>query len=84
MKKLILTDYEYDVLQRVLKAVPPAQLTRILPECNGADLRFYRDLLTKVLHENRRFPDTDDGLNEAPANPPSAGKIWDETERRWI
>ena len=84
MKKLILNDYEYDVLQRVLKAVPPAQLTRVLPDCNGADLRFYRDLQTKVQHRNYRFPDTDDGMVEAPANPPSAGKIWDETERRWI
>ena len=67
MKKLILSDYEYDVLQRVLKALPPAQLPRILPDCNGADLRFYRDLQTKVQHKNYSFPDTDDigaGLQE--------------------
>lgn len=64
MKKLILSDYEYDVLQRVLKALPPAQLTRILPDCTGADLRFYRNLLTKALREDHSFPDTDDGLED--------------------
>lgn len=60
MKKLILTEEEYALLQKVLKTVPPAQLPRVLPDCSGVDLRFYRDLLTKVLRENRRFPDTDD------------------------
>lgn len=64
MKKLILTEYEYDVLKRVLKAVPPAHLTRLLPDCTGADIRFYRDLLTKVQHKNYRFPDTDDGMED--------------------
>lgn len=62
MKKLILSDYEYDVLKKVLEAVPPAQLTRVIPDCTGADLRFYRDLLSKVTHQDRSFPDTDDGM----------------------
>lgn len=61
MPKLILTNYEHDVLRRLLEAVPPAHLTRILPDCTGADLRFYRDLLTKVTRQDHRFPDTDDG-----------------------
>lgn len=60
MPKLVLTNHEFDVLQRILNAVPPAQLTRILPDCTGADLRFYRDLQSKAFRENRRFPDTDD------------------------
>ena len=64
MKKLILSDYEYDVLQKVLKALPPAQLTRVIQNCTGADLRFYRSLLTKALREDHRFPDTDDGMED--------------------
>lgn len=60
MKKLILNDRQYDVLQRLLRAIPPADLPRFIPEWTGVDMREYRELLTLVLRENRRFPDTDD------------------------
>lgn len=68
MKKLILNDREYGVLQQLLRAIPPAHLPQHIPYCNGVDLREYRSLLTKVLRENRHFPDTDDGMRTpAPA-----------------
>lgn len=62
MKKIILHNEEHSVLQRLLGAVPPAQLPRYIPDCTGVDLRFYRSLQTKVLREDRSFPDTDDGM----------------------
>lgn len=62
MKKIILRDEEYAMLQKVLRAVPPAQLPRILPNCDGGDLHYYRCLLTNVLQENYHFPKTDEGL----------------------
>lgn len=55
-KKIILSDGEYAVLCKVLRANPPAQV----PDFDGAELYYYRELLTKVLKEDRRFPDTDD------------------------
>ena len=55
-KKIILTDFEYETLCKVLRANPPAQV----PDLNGAELRAYRDVLTKILKEDHRFPDTDD------------------------
>jgi hypothetical protein len=48
MKKLILHNDEHSVLRRLLDAVPPAQLPRHIPDCTGADLRFYGSLLKKV------------------------------------
>lgn len=63
MKKIILSNEEYDVLQKLLRAVPVAQLTRLLPGCDGGDLHYYRGLLTKVLRENHYFPKTDDGMD---------------------
>lgn len=62
MKKIILHDEEYAVLQKLLRAVPVARLTRTIPDCDGVNLRFYRSLQTKVLREDRSFPDTDDGM----------------------
>lgn len=64
MKKLILHDEEYAVLQKVLQAIPVAHLTRLLPECDGGDIFFYRGLLKKVLHKDFSFPDTDDGMKQ--------------------
>lgn len=64
MKKLILRDQEYKILQQVLRAVPVANLPRLLPDCNGGDIHYYRCLLTKVLRKNHFFPDTDDGAME--------------------
>lgn len=64
MKKIILHDEEYAVLQKLLRAVPVARLTRTIPDCDGVNLRFYRSLQTKVLREDRSFPDTDDGMKQ--------------------
>lgn len=64
MKNIILRDEEYEILQRLLQAVPPAQLPRLLPDWNGGDMHYYRCLLTKVLHKNYHFPKTDDGMEE--------------------
>ena len=58
-KKIILKNQEYEVLQKVLEALPPAQLSRVLPNCTGADLYFYRGLLTAVLHKDFSFPNAD-------------------------
>ena len=55
-KKIILSDGEYAVLCKVLRANPPAQV----PDLDGGELRAYRDVLTKILKEDRRFPDTDE------------------------
>lgn len=55
-KKIILSDGEYAVLCKVLRMNPPAQV----PGLDGGELYYYRELLTKVLKEDRRFPDTDD------------------------
>lgn len=60
MKKIVLRDEEYELLQKLLRAVPPAQLPRLLPDWTGADMRYYRCLLTKVLHKDFSFPKTDD------------------------
>lgn len=62
MKKLILSDEEYELLQKILRAVPPAKLPRLLPDWNGVDMFHYRNLLTKVLHKNYRDRKTDDGM----------------------
>lgn len=62
MKKIILRDEEYEILQKVLRAVPPAQLPILLPEWTGVDMHYYRDLLTKVLQKDYHFPKTDEGL----------------------
>lgn len=64
MKKIILTDEEYELLQKILREIPPAKLPRFLSGYDGADMFYYRNLLTKVLRENRRFPDTDDGMEQ--------------------
>lgn len=64
MKKIILRDEEYALMQKLLRAVPPAQLPRLLPDCDGGDLHYYRCLLTKVLNRNYHFPDTDDGMEQ--------------------
>ena len=64
MKKLILSDDEYELLQRILREIPPAKLPRFLPGYDGADMFHYRNLLTKVLHKNFHFPKTDDGMEE--------------------
>ena len=64
MKKIMLRDEEYDILQKLLNAVPTAQLPRILPNCTGADMHYYRCLLTKILHKDCHFPKTDDGVEE--------------------
>ena len=61
-KTIILRDEEYTMLQKVLRAVPPAHLPRILPDWTGADMHYYRCLLTKVLNKNYHFPKTDDGM----------------------
>lgn len=63
MKKIILSDEEYAVLQKVLQAVPVAHLTRLLPKCDGGDIFYYRSLLKKVLHRDFSFRDTDDGMD---------------------
>lgn len=55
-KKLILSDGEYAVLQKLLQQNPPAQV----PNLDGGELYYYRELLTHVLKEDYRFPDTDD------------------------
>lgn len=60
MKKFVLLDEEYTILKMLLNAVPPAQLPRVLPECNGVHLHFYRRLLTKVLRKDFTFPKTDE------------------------
>lgn len=65
MKHLHLSEEEYSVLKKVLKAVPVAQLTRLLPGADGSDIFYYRGLLSKVLRKNCYFPDTDDGMKEA-------------------
>ena len=61
MKKLILSDNEYAVLQRLLRAIPPAHLPRFLPDWTGVDMRDYRNILAIVLKDpDRRFPASDD------------------------
>lgn len=62
MKKLILRDEEYEILCKVLRAVPPAQLPRVLPDWDGGDMHYYRCLLSKVLNADYHFPKTDEGL----------------------
>lgn len=57
MKKLMLSDDEFAVLQKVLRTVPPAQAP-----LDGAERYFYRRVLSRVLQEDRSFPDTDDGM----------------------
>lgn len=55
MKKLILSNPEYDVLKKVLQDNPPAKT-----KLNGVELYFYRSLLSRILQKDYRFPDTDD------------------------
>ena len=55
IKKILLSESEYEVLKKVLKSVPPAKTT-----LNGAEMRDYREILTIVFGEDYRFPDTDD------------------------
>lgn len=62
MKKIILSDEEHELLQNILRKIPPAHLPKFLPGYDGADMFYYRNLLTKVLRKNYRFPDTDDGM----------------------
>jgi hypothetical protein len=57
MKKIILGDIEYEVLQKVLRDNPPAKVN-----LDGAERYFYRRVLTQILHEDYRFPDTDEGM----------------------
>lgn len=64
MKKLVLREEEYAILQKVLRGVPPAHLPRVLPDWTGVDMHYYRCLLTKVLKEDYHFPKTDDGIGE--------------------
>ena len=61
--KLILHEEEYKVLQKVLQAVPPATAPK-LAGLDGAELYFYRRVLTQVLKKDFTFPDTDDGRPE--------------------
>jgi hypothetical protein len=61
-KKIILSDGEYAVLCKVLRANPPAKLPTTF---DGADLYYYRELLTHVLKEDYRFPDTDEKERES-------------------
>lgn len=60
-KQIILSDGEYAVLCKVLRANPPAQV----PNLDGGELYYYRRLLTHILRENYEFPDTDDGERES-------------------
>ena len=60
-KKIILSDGEYAVLCKVLRANPPAQV----PDLDGGELYYYRELLTHVLKEDYRFPDTDEKERES-------------------
>lgn len=60
MKKLILSNEEFDILEKVLSAIPPAHLPRFLPDWNGVDMFYYRRLLTKILRKDFSFPKTDD------------------------
>ena len=60
MKKLVLREEEYEILQKVLRGVPPAQLPSVLPDWTGVDMHYYRCLLTKVLQEDYHFPKTDE------------------------
>ena len=55
-KKIILSNFEYETLCKVLRTAPPAQV----PGLDGAELRAYREILTKILKEDHRFPDTDE------------------------
>ena len=64
MKKLILSEEEHLLLQCVLRTVPPAQLHRVVPDCSGWQLRFYRGLCSKVFGRDYSFPDTDDSSKE--------------------
>ena len=61
-KKIILADVEYEVLKKVLQAVPPAKA----PGLNGAELYFYRRVLTQILGVDYNFPPTDDGMEATP------------------
>lgn len=54
-KKIILSDGEYEVLCKLLRQNPPAKV----PNLDGAELYYYRELLTNLLKDNYRFPDTD-------------------------
>ena len=57
MKKIMLSDDEYAVLQKVLRAVPPAKAP-----LDGTELYFYRRVLSRVLQKDYSFRDTDDGI----------------------
>ena len=57
MKKIILSNEEYEVLQKVLRSVPPAKAP-----LDGTERYFYRRVLTQVLHKDYSFRDTDDGM----------------------
>lgn len=59
MRKLVLRDEEYALLQKVLRAIPPAKLPRLLPDWTGVDMHYYRCLLTSILGENFHFPKSD-------------------------
>ncbi len=60
MKKIILGDIEFEVLQKVLRDNPPAKVN-----LDGVERYFYRRVLTQILHEDHRFPDTDEGMGVA-------------------
>lgn len=60
MKKLVLLDEEYAILKKLLNVVPPAYLPRLLPDCNGVEMYFYRHLLSKVFRKDFSFPKTDE------------------------
>lgn len=57
MAKIILTETELDVLQKVLRDNPPAKVN-----LDGAERYFYRHVLTKILKEDFSFPKTDEGM----------------------
>lgn len=59
MRRIVLRDEEYAILHRLLRAIPPAQLSRILPNYTGVDMHYFRCLLTSVLKENFHFPKSD-------------------------
>lgn len=59
MKKIAFSNDEYAVLQKVLRSVPPAKAP-----LDGAEMYFYRRVLSRVLQEDRSFPDTDDGMKQ--------------------
>lgn len=59
MKKIMLSEDEYAVLQKVLRSVPPAKAP-----LDGAERYFYRRVLSRVLQKDYSFPDTDDGMTQ--------------------